>query len=104
MSENNEKYPEKSDECPINWNTYIEECENQVFLAREVKRLMRINDAFEFRSSLAYAFGYGDAMGGVDFDGEFCIEDIHIEQDDDDKWTAMRREDEPTKDDDDDQL
>ena len=101
MSEKNEKYPEKSDECPINWNTYIEECEQQVFLAREVKRLMRINDAFEFRSQLAYAFGYGDATGGLDFDGEFCIEDIHIDQDDDEKWTAMRREDEPKSDNDD---
>ena len=88
-----EKYPEKSDDCPIDWNNYIAECEDNYFLKREVKRLMRINDAMEFRAQLAYAFGYGDAQAGLDFDGEFCVEDIHIDQDDDDKWTAQERED-----------
>jgi len=84
-----EKYPEKSDECPIDWAMMIAECEDNVFLAREVKRLMRKNDALEFRANLAYAFGYGDASAGLDFEGNFCIDDIYIEQDDDDdKWTA----------------
>ncbi len=82
-----------NNECPIDWNKYIEECENNIFLAREVKRLMRINDAFEFRSTLAYAFGYGDATAGLDFDGEFCVDDIYLEQDDDAQWTAQERED-----------
>lgn len=86
-----------TNECPIDWNSYIEECENNLFLAREVKRLMRINDAYEFRSTLAYAFGYGDATAGLDFDGEFCVDDIYLEQDDDTQWTAQERED-PTLD------
>lgn len=96
-----EKYPEKSDECPIDWNRYIGECEDHFFLKREVKRLMRLNDAMEFRAQLAYAFGYGDATAGLDFDGEFNMDDIHIEQDDDAAWTAMEREDQAKKDADD---
>lgn len=78
--------------CPIDWNKYIEQCEATHFLKREVKRLMRINDAFEFRAQLAYAFGYGDATAGLDFDGEFCVDDIYMEQDDDEVWTAQEND------------
>lgn len=91
---------DKQNECPIDWNKYIEECQDHYFLKREVKRLMRINDAFEFRARLAYAFGYGDAYAGLDFDGEFCVDDIYMEQDDDAKWTAQERE-QPSEDDND---
>lgn len=88
---------DKQNECPIDWNKYIEECESMYFLKREVKRLMRINDAFEFRAQLSYSFGYGDATAGLDFDGEFCIDDIHLEQDDDTQWTAQEN-DQPDED------
>ena len=85
-----EKYPEKSDKCPIDWQKMLDESKDIYFLKREVKRLMRENDALEFRAQLAYAFGYGDSQGGQEFDGTFDITDIYIEQDDDDAWTAAR--------------
>ena len=92
--------PNKPDINYPDWNAMLEEGKQIHFLKREIKRLMRLNDGLEFHAQLAYAFGYGDSKGGLDFDSEFCIEDISIEQDDDDNeiWTAQRN-DQPTDDD-----
>jgi len=74
------------------WNKYIAECEDNYFLKHEVKRLMRMNDGLEWRAQLAYAFGFGDAKADLDFDSEFCVDDVQIEQDDDTQWTAQTRD------------
>lgn len=80
------------------WDLMIETSEDIYFLKHEVKRLMRQNDALEFRAQLAYAFGYGDCEGGVGFDSKFMIEDIHMSQDDESIWTAQENDQAPDSD------
>lgn len=90
--------PENPKNDTPDWELMIEESQDIYFLKHEVKRLMRVNDALEFRANLAYAFGYGDSEGGVGFDSGFLIEDIHINQDDVSIWTAQENDQPPESD------
>ena len=58
------------------WNQMANIALDVYFLKHEVKRLMKTNDSLEWRSQLAYTFGWADCKQGEPFDAAFHIDNI----------------------------